>query len=81
MATTLPRIQVTVDAELAAALKEFGGTSRSRAVRDLAVRGAQALREERRRLDEAIEFLRRIDSGDEDGFDFSVSAALHEARR
>jgi hypothetical protein len=34
---------VTIDPGLAAALAELGGRSRSRAVRDLAVRGAQAL--------------------------------------
>ncbi len=75
------RIQVTVDPELAGALAEFGGPSRSRAVRDLAVRGAQALREEQRRREEAIQFLRRLDSGEDDRFDFSVSAELHAARR
>jgi hypothetical protein len=75
------RVQVTIDPELAAALAEFGGRSRSRAVRDLAVRGAQALRDDRRRHEEAIEFLRRIDSGEDDRFDFSVSAELHAARR
>jgi hypothetical protein len=76
-----PRVQVTVDPELAAALAEFGGGSRSRVVRDLAVRGAEALRDDRRRRDEAIEFLRRLDSGEDDRFDFSVSAELHAARR
>jgi hypothetical protein len=76
-----PRVQVTVDPELAAALAEFGGRSRSRVVRDLAVRGAQALREDQRRRDEAIEFLRRISAGEDDRFDFSVSAELHAARR
>jgi membrane-bound lytic murein transglycosylase B len=82
MATTSPRIQVTVDPELAAVLSEFGdGAPRSRTVRDLAIRGAEALREERQRREEAIEFLRRIDSGEDDRFDFSVSAALHAARR
>jgi hypothetical protein len=72
---------VTVDPELAAALSEFGGRSRSRAVRDLAIRGAQALREEHSRREEAIEFLRRISTGEDDRFDFSVSAELHAARR
>jgi hypothetical protein len=81
MSSSSSRIQVTVDPELAAALAEFGGRSRSRAVRDLAVRGAQALRDDRRRREEAIEFLRRIDSGEDDRFDFSVSAELHAARR
>lgn len=72
---------MTVDPELAAALSEFGGNSRSRAVRDLAIRGAEALRDDRRRREEAIEFLRRLDSGEDDRFDFSVSAELHAARR
>lgn len=75
------RVQVTVDPELAAALAEFGGRSRSRALRDLAVRGAQALRDDERAREQAIELLRRIDSGEDDRFDFSVSADLHAARR
>lgn len=77
------RVQVTVDPELAAALAEFGGRSRSRsrAVRDLAVRGAEALRDEHSRREEAIEFLRRISTGEDDRFDFSVSAELHATRR
>ncbi len=75
------RVQVTIDRELADALAEFGGESRSRAVRDLAVRGAQALRDEQQRRDEAIEFLRRISSGDDDRFDFQATAELHGARR
>lgn len=81
MPTTSPRIQVTVDRELSAALVEFGGRSRSRAVRDLALRGAQALREERDRRREALEFLRALDAGEDDGYDFSVSEQLHAARR
>lgn len=75
------RIQVTVDPELAAALAEFGGRSRSRAVRDLAIRGAQAIRDDQRQRDDAIEFLRRIATGEDDRFDFSVTAELHAARR
>lgn len=82
MATASPRrIQVTVDPELAAAVAEFGGTSRSRAVRDLALRGAEALREEQGRRREAIEGLLRICNGEDDRFDFSVSAQLHAERR
>ncbi len=81
MSTTRPRIQVTVDRELGVALSEFGGSSRSRAVRDLAIRGADALREEKRRRQEAIEFLQRIATGEDDRFDFSISAELHAARR
>ncbi len=81
MASSPTRIQVTVDHELEAALAEFGGRSRSRAVRDLAVRGAQALREEQRRRSDAIDFLHRISTGEDDRFDFSASAELHAARR
>jgi hypothetical protein len=81
MPTVFPRIQVTVDRDLAAALAEFGGPSRSRAVRELALRGARALREEQSRRQEAIEFLRQLDAGEDARFDFSVSAELHAARR
>lgn len=81
MPASSPRIQVTVDPELAAALDEFGGSSRSRGVRDLAIRGAQALREERSRQAEAVEFFRRISLGEDDRFDLSVSEQLHAARQ
>jgi len=74
-------VQVTVDRELAEALAEFGRGSRSRTVRDLAVRGAEALREEQQRRDEAVEFLRRISSGEDDRFDFRVTEERHAARR
>jgi hypothetical protein len=70
-----------VDPELAAALAEFGGGSRSRAVRVLALRGAEALREDRRSREQAIEFLRQLDSGEDDRYDFTVSAELHATRR
>lgn len=80
--STKPRIQVTLDAELAAAVAELGEAKpRSRAVRDLALRGAQAIRSEQNRRQEAIEFLRRLDSGEDDRFDFSVSERLHAERR
>jgi hypothetical protein len=78
---TFPRIQVTVDPELDAALAEFGGRSRSRAVRDLALRGARALREEQSSRREAVEFLRQLDAGQDDSYDFSVSGGLHATRR
>ncbi len=82
MSSTKPRIQVTLDSELASALTELGGRKpRSRAVRDLALRGAEAIRAERRGLQEALEFLRRLDSGEDERFDFSVSAQLHAERR
>ncbi len=82
MSPAAPRIQVTLDAELRAALVEFGHSGpRSRAVRDLALRGAEAIRAEQRDRQQALEFLRRLDSGEDDRFDFSVSARLHAERR
>lgn len=82
MPATKPRIQVTLDSELATAVEEFGGAKpRSRAVHDLALRGAEAIRSEQNRRREAIEFLRRLDSGEDDGYDWSVSERLHAERR
>jgi hypothetical protein len=81
MPSAEPRIQVTIDRDLAAAVAEFGdGKSRSRAVRDLALRGADAIRAEQGRHQEGLEFLRRLDAGEDDRFDFSVSARLHAER-
>jgi hypothetical protein len=75
------RIQVTLDAELAAAVEEFGGAEpRSRAVRDLAVRGAEAIRAERADRRDAQLHLLRIAAGEDDGYDFAVSEQLHAAR-
>ncbi len=79
---TTRRIQVTLDPELTAAVAEFGGAEpRSRTVRDLALRGAEAIRAEQLRREEALDFLRRLDSGEDDGYDFTVSEQLHAARR
>jgi hypothetical protein len=81
MPATTPRVQVTLDAELAAAVAEFGGSEpRSRAVRDLALRGAEAIRAEQAGRREAREHLRRIANGEDDRYDFGVSASLHAAR-
>jgi hypothetical protein len=81
MASTKPRIQVTLDSELAAALAELGGAKpRSRAVHDLALRGAEAIRADQLQREDALEFLRRLDSGEDDRYDFSVSAKLHAER-
>jgi hypothetical protein len=78
---TKPRIQVTLDSELAAAVAEFGGTGpRSRTVRDLALRGAEAIRAERADKRKALEHLLRIAAGDDDGYDFAVSEQLHASR-
>src|ERR1700722_20321446 len=79
--STKPRIQVTLDTELAAAVAEFGGTeSRSRIVRDLALRGAEAFRAERDARREAHEHLRRIATGEDDRYDFTISEQLHASR-
>jgi hypothetical protein len=81
MPSTKPRIQVTIDPELSDALAELGGAEpRSRTVRDLALRGAEAVRAERRQRDEALEFLRRIATGEDDRYDFAVSERLHAER-
>jgi hypothetical protein len=78
---TKPRIQVTYDSELAAAVAEFGGTEpRSRTVRELALRGAEAFRAERDARREAHEHLRRIATGEDDGYDFAISEQLHASR-
>jgi hypothetical protein len=82
MPATKPRIQVTLDSELAAAVRELGGAKpRSRAVRDLALRGAEAVRAEHSARQKAHEHLRRIAMGEDDGYDFSVSERLHAERR
>ncbi|HEY5045177.1 MAG TPA: hypothetical protein VII53_04905 [Solirubrobacteraceae bacterium] len=81
MPPTKSRIQVTLDSELASALTELGGaTPRSRAVRDLALRGAEAVRAERSARSEAREHLRRIASGEDDRYDFAVSERMHASR-
>jgi len=81
MPSAKPRVQITLDSELAAAVAECGGTKPcSRAVRDLAVRGAEAIRAERAGKRDAQEHLLRIAAGEDDGYDFAVSERLHTAR-
>jgi len=81
MPPTKPRIQVTLDSELAAALAEFGGEEpRSRSVRDLALRGAEAMRAARVAEHEAREHLLLIAAGEDDRYDFAVSEQLHASR-
>ena len=81
MPSTKRRIQVTLDTELAAALNEFGSTEpRSRAVRDLALRGAEAIRAEQAGKRAALEHLRQIATGEDDRYDFAVSESLHASR-
>lgn len=71
-----------MDDELAAAVEELGGSApRARTVRELALRGAEARRAEERDRQQALELLRRIDSGEDDRFDFTVAERLRAARR
>lgn len=82
MPTTHPRIQVTVDDELGEALERIdaSGRSRSRVVRDLAVRGAEEELRESEERREAVEHLKRIATGEDDGYDFDVARELHASR-
>lgn len=81
MASVHPRVQVTVDPELAAAMESVDAhpRSRSRLIRDLAIRGAEAERDARRRQDEAIEHLLSIAHGETD-YDFEAARAIHAER-
>jgi len=81
IATSKPRIQVTVDDELAQALARIDPAPASKAalVRDLALRGAQAIEAERARMDDAVKVLLEIADGTRD-YDFAALAELIEAR-
>ena len=74
MATVKQRIQVTVDEELASALARVdpAPSSRSRLVRDLALRGAEAVQLERDRSGEALTVLLEIADGSRD---YDIAAA------
>jgi hypothetical protein len=80
MAAANPRIQVTVDDELADALTRVdpAPSSRSRLVRDLALRGARAVEDERARADEAVTVLLEIADGTRD---YDLGAAADVASR
>jgi hypothetical protein len=81
MATTNPRVQVTVDPELGAALSavEPHPASKSRLIRDLALRGAEAAEEEKGRREEAIDFLCEVADGNIP-YDFEAAREVHEER-
>ena len=66
MASRYPRVQVTVDPVLAEAMAAVDPhpKSRSRLVRDLALRGAEAAEEDRQRREEAKETLLKIVRGE-----------------
>jgi hypothetical protein len=66
MATKHPRVQVTVDPTLAEAMAAVDPhpKSRSRLIRDLALRGAEVADEDRRRREKAKETLLKIVRGE-----------------
>jgi hypothetical protein len=81
MATKNPRVQVTVDPELEEAMAAVDAhpKSRSRLIRDLALRGAEAALEERQRREKAKEFFRKVASGEID-IDLTGAREAHEER-
>jgi metal-responsive CopG/Arc/MetJ family transcriptional regulator len=81
MPSSLPRIQVTVDPELAEAMAAIdpNPTSRSRLIRDLAIRGAEAERDERERRHAATNYLLSIARGETD-YDFQQAREIHAQR-
>jgi hypothetical protein len=81
MATRHPRVQVTVDPELAEAMAAVDAhpKSRSRLIRDLALRGANALAEEQQRRSEAREFFHKVATGEID-YDFHALTEVLEER-
>jgi metal-responsive CopG/Arc/MetJ family transcriptional regulator len=81
MASSHRRVQVTVDPELAAAMDAVDPRprSRSRLIRDLAIRGAAVERDARERRREALGYLLSIASGDID-YDFETARAIHAER-
>jgi len=66
VATKHPRVQVTVDPVLAEAMAAVDAhpKSRSRLIRDLALRGAEVAEEDKRRRKEAKETLLKIARGE-----------------
>jgi hypothetical protein len=81
VATTHPRVQVTVDPELKAAMDSIdpAPASRSRLIRDLALQGAEVAREREERRQQAIEYFKGIASG-EIYFDFEALRQIHAER-
>lgn len=79
MAGKNPRVQVTVDRELAEVLATVKPrpASKSRLIRDMALRGAQAVQEERQ---QAKEFLLGVARGEID-CDFDAIREVYEMRR
>jgi hypothetical protein len=81
MATKHPRVQVTVDPELAEAMASVDAHpgSKSRLIRDLAVRGAEAVADEHERHEQAKDFFLKVASGEID-LDMTGAREAHEER-
>jgi hypothetical protein len=81
MPTAKARVQVTIDDELEQAMLSIDASpaSRSKLVRDMALRGARAVQEERARASETLTVLLEIADGTRD-HDFAAPAALHADR-
>jgi hypothetical protein len=81
MGTRYPRVQVTVDPALEEAMAAIDPhpKSRSRLIRDLALRGAEVAEKDRRRHDEATETLRKIAQGEIE-LDFTGAQEAWEER-
>ena len=82
MPTRYPRIAVTRDPELDAALERagayLGGKPAASLVRELALRGAKALEEEDSERQVGIEGLIRLSSREDDLIDWDVLARVDE---
>ncbi len=81
MPTARPRIQVTIDEDLADALAAVdpAPASRSRLVRDLAIRGADVIRADRAKAQEALAHLLAIADG-ESPHNFAAVSEVHAGR-
>lgn len=81
MAAKSPRVQVTVDPALEEAMAAVDPhpKSRSRLIRDLALRGAEVAAEDRVRRQEAKEFFRKVADGEID-YDFEAGQEAWEER-
>lgn len=81
MPTAKARVQVTIDEELRRALDAVdpAPASRSRLVRDLALRGSEAVRADREQADDALRVLTEIADGARD-YDLAAADAAFQAR-
>lgn len=81
MASKYPRVQVTVDSALAKAMAAVDAhpKSKSRLIRDLALRGAEATEDDRRKREEAKRTLLKIARGEIE-LDFTGAREAWEER-